>query len=149
MKIFKPKNLFLILILIFIIIQFVPVEKTNPPVTAPLRASDDVTHIMKSACYDCHSNETVWPWYSHVAPVSWLLSDHVRNGRRHLNFSAWGEYPGKRKLKKLDEIAEEIEGGNMPLAGYVKMHSEANLSAEQKQVLIDWAHAAMDTVSLD
>ncbi|KAA3655857.1 MAG: hypothetical protein DWQ10_16665 [Calditrichaeota bacterium] len=148
MKIFKPKNLLILLIVMFIIIQFVPVERTNPPQNAPIAVTGDVAQIMKSACYDCHSNTTVWPWYSHVAPVSWILSDHVRNGRRHLNFSAWNEYSKKKKLKKLDEIVEEIEKGNMPLAGYVKLHSEADLSTDQKQKLIAWANAAMDTASL-
>ncbi|KAA3618605.1 MAG: hypothetical protein DWQ05_06500 [Calditrichaeota bacterium] len=149
MKFFTFKRFVFLIIVILVIIQFVPVERSNPPESAPLVAQKEVAHILKTSCYDCHSNQTVWPWYSNVAPVSWILIDHVKEGRRHLNFSNWNEYQGKKKLKKLDELIEEVEEGNMPLEGYLKLHKDAILSTETKEKLLDWAHSEMDSVSLD
>lgn len=149
MKLFTVKRIFLALVILFVAIQFIPVDRTNPAETAPINAPADIAPILKSACFDCHSNQTVWPWYSKVAPVSWVIAEHVEDGRRHLNFSNWFEYSPKKQLKKLDELVEEVEEGKMPLEQYLYLHSEAKLSAEQKGKLIDWAHAAMDSVKIN
>lgn len=137
MKLF-PKVL-LALGAVLVLIQLVRPEKTNPPVTGELAAPPEVAAIMKRACYDCHSNETKWPWYSNVAPASWLLAEHVKDGRKHLNFSEWQGYEEGRKLKKLGEIAEEVEEGHMPIPGYVALHAEAKLTEAEKKTLVDWA----------
>src|SRR6185369_314098 len=103
----------------------VPVERTNPPVETDLQAPPPVHAILRRACYDCHSNETVWPWYSHVAPVSWLLARDVREGRRELNFSTWDAYDAKKKDKTLKESIEEAVEGEMPPWFYVALHRDA------------------------
>ena len=149
MKIFTLKRILLALVILFIAIQFIPVERSNPAESAPLDVPSAIAPILKSSCFDCHSNQTVWPWYSKVAPVSWVIADHVEDGRRHLNFSTWYEYSPKKQLKKLDELAEEVEEGKMPMEQYLYLHSEAKLSAEQKEKLVNWAHAAMDSVKIN
>src|SRR6185436_12929985 len=90
--------------LAFLALQLVPVERTNPPLKAPLQAPAPVDAILRRACYDCHSNESRWPWYGYVAPVSWLVADDVKQGRKHLNFSDWNEYSAKKREHKLEEI---------------------------------------------
>ncbi|KAF0153059.1 MAG: hypothetical protein FD143_499 [Ignavibacteria bacterium] len=127
------------LLLALVGIQFIEVERTNPPVTKELLASAEVKKILKDACYDCHSNETKWPWYSKVAPVSFLITNHVNDGRRHLNFSTWGNLftPKQKEYKK--EIWEEIERGNMPISHYTWLHPKAKLTPEQLQLIKSWS----------
>lgn len=93
-------------------------------------------------CYDCHSNETVWPWYSGIAPVSWLVARDVRKGREELNFSTWDRYTTKQQVEKLKESWEEVEEGEMPLWFYLPVHRDAVLSAEDRAVLRKWAIGA-------
>ncbi len=99
----------------------------------------DVQGILKKACYDCHSNNTVYPWYMNVQPVAWWLARHVDEGKRELNFSAFGEYSAKKQLHKLQEIHKEVEEGDMPLSSYTLMHSGARLSKAEQQRLIAWS----------
>jgi len=131
--------LFLALIAGFILIQFVPTERTNPPVVAEISAPDPVMEVLRTACYDCHSNETRWPWYSQVAPVSWRIAKHVRGGRYNLNFSEWGTMPEEDREGAREEIWEEVERGSMPLSDYLRMHPEAVLTDSQRAVLQRWA----------
>ncbi len=120
-------------------IQFVPVERTNPPVTSPLVVPEPVKSILQRACNDCHSNETRWPWYAHIAPVSWLVADDVHDGRRHLNLSTWGEMSANKRLSKADNMAEEVEAGRMPISKYTLIHHDAKLSHEDVVALRKWA----------
>ncbi len=132
------------IVIIFLVLQVVGNEK--PSVSMDNRndifkveiVDSKVATLVKNACYDCHSFETKFPWYSTVAPVSWFIYDHIEHGREELNFSEWGEMEKKRKIRKLKEMAEEIEKKKMPLDDYVKLHPEADLSEEQKQLIIDW-----------
>lgn len=127
---------------VFVIgIQFVPVDRSNPPVTQVVDAPQEVMAIFKRACNDCHSNETVWPWYSKVAPVSWVIAGHVEHGREHFNFSTWDEYDGEDRAEIIEEIWEEVEEGHMPLPNYVKLHSEAVLSEADLAVLKAWSQS--------
>lgn len=125
-------------------IQFIRIDKTNPPVNAGedfmAMASPpaDVAKLLKDACYDCHSHETKYPWYTNVAPVSWWIGHHIEEARGHLNFSAWKTYDAEKKAHKAEECAEELEKGLMPLKPYVRMHAEARLSGEQRERLISW-----------
>lgn len=146
-KIFK--RLLLVLLGVFVVLQFFRIDKTNPPVvkeqdfiaiTAP---PDNIETILRAACYDCHSNETRYPWYSNVAPVSWWLKHHVDEGREHLNFSAWGTFPLKKQDHKLDECAEEVEEGEMPMSSYTITHGDAKLSDAQKKELAQWFKSQM------
>ena len=128
--------------LVLLAIQFVPIDRTNPPVGAEISAPADVRAVLRRACYDCHSNETVWPWYSRVAPVSWLVASDVHEARKKLNFSTWDEYSAKRQMRKLAEIAEEVADGEMPLWSYVVVHRNAALSPEDGALLKAWTERA-------
>lgn len=120
-------------------IQFVTVERTNPPVTGDIQAPPQVKEILKKSCYDCHSNETKWPWYSYVAPVSWLVSNDVEQGRRHLNFSDWEKYSSNKKSESKKEIWEEVRDDKMPMAIYTYSHPSSKLDITQKNVIKQWA----------
>jgi Haem-binding domain len=123
---------------VFVLMQLIRPEHTNPPVTAELKASPEVMSVLKRACYDCHSNESKWPWYSNVAPVSWLVVRDVNEGRKELNFSLWESYEAKRKNHKLEEIEGEVTEGGMPMPIYVPMHPEAKLSDADKALIVAW-----------
>ncbi len=132
------KKLLIVLVIIFVGIQFIPVERTNPPVTQEINAPEQVKTILKKACYDCHSNETNWAWYTKVAPVSFLTANDVKEGREHVNFSEWDKVRGKESKIK-EEIWEEVRDEKMPPWQYRIMHSEAKLSDEEKNILRNWA----------
>lgn len=124
-----------------IAVQFVPVEVgSNPPVTGDIPTTPEVKALLRRACYDCHSNETVWPWYTRIAPVSWLMARDVREGRAELNFSTWNQYDTRRQVKKLEESWEEVAEGEMPPWFYLPVHRNARLSAEDRALLRQWAH---------
>ena len=122
-------------------IQLVPVDRSNPPVTSEVPADPATREILRRACYDCHSNETRWPWYARVAPVSWLVAHDVEEGREHVNFSTWNEYTAKKQRKKLDEVWEEVEEGGMPLWFYVPLHPDAKLGEADLRAIEAWAKA--------
>lgn len=122
-----------------VVMQVVRPSRENPAVTGDIVAPPEVKSVLKKACYDCHSNESVWPWYSNVAPVSWLVVRDVNEGRKHLNFSVWETYEPGRKTHKLEEIEGEVSEGEMPMAIYVPLHPEAKLSDAEKKLLVDWA----------
>lgn len=120
----------IVLIAGFLILQFVPVDTSNPPVVSePKWDSPQTQALVEEACYDCHSNETKWPWYSHVAPVSWVIAREVHEGRRSLNYSEWSAY-------EENESIETILQGRMPPRQYELLHPEARLTNADKQALI-------------
>ncbi|HEX7670176.1 MAG TPA: heme-binding domain-containing protein [Polyangiaceae bacterium] len=118
--------------------QLVSVDRTNPPVQGEISAPPDVKTVLRRACYDCHSNETKWPWYSRVAPMSWLVHRDVVGGRKHVNFSEWAALPPEKKKKKQKKAGEEVSGGDMPLWFYLPLHPDARLSDADKQVIARW-----------
>jgi hypothetical protein len=130
-----------LLAIAFIGMQFIRPERTNPPVNPAnvLRAPRNVQPILKRSCYDCHSNETQWPWYSNIAPMSWRLVDDVSEGREEMSFSEWNTYNPSKRDHLLEEICEQIEKGEMPLKPYVIMHPRADLTIEDKRALCVWA----------
>jgi len=130
------------LVVILIAIQLVPVDRTNPPVVADFDGPAQVRAVIKTSCYDCHSHQTRWPWYSRVAPVSWLVAHDVEEGRSRLNFSQWGAYDAKRQAKLAEEMWEEVEEGAMPLKMYLLAHPGARLTAAAKASLRDWSQAS-------
>jgi hypothetical protein len=130
------------LAVILIAIQLVPVERTNPPVVADFDGPTAVKAVLETSCYDCHSHETSWPWYSRVAPMSWLVAHDVEEARDHLNFSQWGTLDAKRREKLTEEIWEEVEEGEMPLKVYLLAHPDARLSEADKATLRDWSLAS-------
>lgn len=132
------KAVYVILVLL-LAIQLVPVEKTNPEESAPMQITNmKAKAVLDRACMDCHSNNTVWPWYASIAPISWKIEEHVVEGRDELNFSEWGTYSTKKAIHKLEEIVEEVEEGNMPEDGYVLIHKEAKITPEDLAVLKNW-----------
>lgn len=131
-------------------IQFVPVQRTNPPVVSePKWDSPQTKALAERACFDCHSNQTKWPWYSYVAPMSWFVADHVQEGRDKLNFSEWGMARGGEGEEgeegeggeggeggESDDVARAVEKGKMPMESYLLMHPEARLSPAETQALV-------------
>ncbi|RMH04788.1 MAG: heme-binding protein [Planctomycetota bacterium] len=132
----RKLKILVLLLVAFVAIQFVPVECSNPPVVSDFDGPAEIAALLRRACYDCHSNETRWPWYARVAPVSWLLAEHVEDGRKHLNFSEWDE---DEAWENKEEIGEEVGEGEMPLKGYALLHAEARLSEEERAALLAWA----------
>jgi hypothetical protein len=134
-KIFK--FIALAVALFLVAAQVIRPELTNPPVNpdstfeAIARPKPAAASIMKRACYDCHSNNTVWPWYSRVAPISWLVADDVNEGRAKLNFSEWGLLGPEVSQKRLQAVCEEVKDGEMPLMQYLIIHSDARLTPEE------------------
>jgi hypothetical protein len=123
-------------IVLAVLLQLVPYahDHTNPPVKAePQWPSPEVRTLAQRACFDCHSNQSVWPWYSNIAPVSWLVYSHVVEGRSYINFSDWNRPEGQT----LDEVQEIYSEGSMPPADYLMMHPAARLSAEERKTLFD------------
>ena len=135
------------IVLGFVVIQFFRPSFSNPPIvpgqtleeTANVPA--EVQMVISRSCNDCHSNKSLYPWYSQVAPMSWFLSNHIADGRHELNFSEWGTYPDKKKAHKLEEICEQLDAGAMPLPSYLWIHRDAVLNADQTRLLCDWANA--------
>ena len=121
------KKILVVLAVILIGIQFIPVERSNPSVTEEISSPSNIKAILKKSCYDCHSNETEYPWYAHVAPISFLVAKDVKNGRRNLNFSEWDRYDKENGEKILVKISNEVEKGTMPLAIYTLVHPTAKL----------------------
>lgn len=124
---------------VLLAIQIVPTEQTNPPSEADVSAPPPVESILRRACYDCHSNETRWPWYSRVAPISWLVAHDVTLGRDEMNFSEWGTYyppTRRRKLKWMERVLREEK---MPLWSYRLMHPDARINEADRTVIEDWA----------
>ena len=135
------KKVFIVFIVSFILIQFYPVDRNNL-VTQPeleIQASEEVIAILEKSCYDCHSNKVRYPFYSYIAPVSWLVSQDVKEGREKLNFSEWGNLSDRKKRRKAEDSFEEIEHEYMPLPIYLYLHSDAVISAEDAAVIEDWS----------
>ena len=127
------------ILLILVAIQFVPIDRLNPPVEGEVPAPANVRVILRRACYDCHSNETTWPWYSQVAPFSWLVARDVRKGREELNFSTWNRITTQPQVKNLKESWKEVAEGEMPPWFYLGIHRDATLSDEDHTALRNWA----------
>ncbi|MCB9201749.1 MAG: heme-binding domain-containing protein [Flavobacteriales bacterium] len=132
------------LLIVFLIMQFFGIDKVNPKVDKNkdfitiTQPSEEIQSILKASCYDCHSNETSYPWYSSIAPVSWILKHHIDEGREHINFSTFANYNQEQKEHALHECAEVLEKNEMPLKSYTLMHSEAKITEAQKKELINF-----------
>lgn len=129
----------LIFLIIFIVMQFIQPNKENIIVDKNLeiKAPTEVMTLLKTSCFDCHSNETTWPWYSKIAPFSWVVANHVNTGRKALNFSTWENYSAQLKEEKLKAIYRTAYA-SMPLPSYIYAHEEANLTKEQRSMIRDW-----------
>jgi hypothetical protein len=130
------------LLALLLAVQLVPVERDNPRIEGEVPAPPEVRAILERSCYDCHSRKTRWPWYSYVAPASWLLARDVHEARRHLDFTAWDTYSEKKRAKRLREAWEEVKEGDMPLWFYLPLHPDARLSDADRERLHEWTRAA-------
>jgi hypothetical protein len=146
------KRTFQVLLLGFIIIQFIRPEKnkaagiSSNDITKIYSVPENVEAILKTSCYDCHSNNTVYPWYANIQPVAWWLNDHVQDGKKDLNFSEFAGYRIRRQYKKLEEINELVKKEEMPLDSYLWLHKNAKLDDQQKLTLANWVTALRDTI---
>jgi hypothetical protein len=141
------------LVLIVVAIQFIrPVRNKSELASATeiskvLVVPDSVRTILQNACYDCHSNNTRYPWYSYVQPVAWLLANDITHGKNQLNFSEFGSYSQRRQLSKLEGIADNISDNSMPLKSYKIMHKDARLPENERALLIKWAQLSGEKLS--
>lgn len=145
------KNTLIVVLFLLIIIQVFRIDKTIQPVDPAkdfivlTSANTEIANTLKTACYDCHSNQPVYPWYTNIAPVSWWIKHHINEGSHHLNFSEWGTYTEKRKNHKLEECIEMVEEGEMPMSSYTIMHGNAKLTDAQKLQLVEFFKAVKNT----
>lgn len=149
------KRILIGLLIVLVIIQFIQPAKnkgqaqTATDITHVVPVPDTVMTLLKTACYDCHSDSTRYPWYNHISPVNWWLKDHIDEGKRHCNYSHFAEGSYKRKMRRLNETAEQVEKHEMPISSYLWIHKDARLSDAQRKLIIDWANAAKDQVLKD
>lgn len=141
------KIIAIVLVIAFIVIQFIRPDFTNPPVNqaetldATTQVPENVKMILGRSCTDCHSNETKYPWYSKIQPSAWFLKNHIDDGRRELNLSVWKTYEPRRQRRKLSEICEQVQSKEMPLPSYLWIHWDAKMSDEDIKTLCDWTEA--------
>ena len=146
------KRFFQLLILALIVIQFFRPAKNKSEgiskndISTLYPVPSDVQDIMKTSCNDCHSNNTVYPWYAEVQPVAWWLNEHIEDGKKDLNFSEFASYRPRRQYKKLEEINELVKENEMPLNSYLWIHKDAKLSDQQKLTLANWVEATRDSL---
>lgn len=136
------KKILIIVLVGFIILQFFPIDKTNPPVNTGMdflrikNTTPEIAKMINTSCYDCHSNETRYPWYASISPSSWFVKNHIDEGRKHLNFSIFATYEPARQIHKMEECVEMIEKKEMPLESYYIGHQDAKLTDEQRKQLV-------------
>lgn len=146
-KRFTKRNILMGIVAVLLLMQLFRIDKTITPVDVKkdfisvTSAGPEVAGLLKAACYDCHSGQPAFPWYTNIAPVSWWIGHHIEEGQHELNFSEWAAYSEKRKNHKLEECIEMIEEGKMPMASYTWMHPEAKLTDAQKLQLVEFFRA--------
>lgn len=149
----RIKIILLVLLLVFILIQFVrPARNENGQASVDrigkvYAVPENVKALLKASCYDCHSNSTHYPWYAEIQPGGWWLASHIKKGKSELNFDEFGEYSKRRQDSKLKAIANSIEDGTMPLRSYTLMHTKARLSKDEKMRIINWVNMTRDSLS--
>ena len=142
------KKILISIAVVLVILQFIRPTRNNGDadganaISKKYEVPAEVQSILKQSCYDCHSNNTKYPWYSNIQPLGWWIQySHVNDGKRHLNFSEFVSYPEKKAKRKFDQIADEVKEGGMPLGTYTFMHHDAVLTGEQTKTLVDWAES--------
>lgn len=149
MKIFK--KVLIVLLVVFVVAQAFRPEKNNSNDTSKDISNsyvvpENVKTILAKACNDCHSNNTRYPWYAEVQPVAWWINDHVKDGKKHLNFNEFDSYRIAKQYKKLEECIEEVKEGEMPLTSFTIIHKDAKLSDDEKQILFTWCEIVRDSI---
>lgn len=147
-------KILLAIVIIFIAIQFFPASQNIGELESTTDISKSVImpykvqSVLINACYDCHSNNTRYPWYSRIQPVRWMMDTHVKEGKAEINFSEFGNYPTRSQISKLKGLANSIKDNIMPLSSYRLMHKSANLSDVEKNLIITWALHTSDSLSV-
>ncbi len=147
------KALFFLFVLLFLAAQLIRPSRANPPVDesqaiqARTQMTPEVAAIFEHSCRDCHSNKTVWPWYTNVAPISWFIANHVNEARHSMNLSEWGRLDRDKQDQKLRQICDEIQDGMMPLSTYTPLHPGSKLSEQDKKTLCEWTDAERQRLS--
>lgn len=150
----RIKKILLAILIAFIAIQFIQPglnksgQALQNDISTVYVVPENVQVILKRSCYDCHSNNTNYPWYWNIQPVGWWLASHIKKGKAELNFSEFGNYTTRRQRSKLNSIAKAVEDGTMPFPSYILMHKDAALTKDQKAVIINWANKTKDDLSL-
>ncbi len=150
MKTFK--RMLVILLIVLIAIQFFRPARNRSASPSPADISTiypvsaNVNSVLEKACYDCHSNNTRYPWYANIQPVAWWLDDHIREGKHDLNFSEFASYRIGKQYRKLEEVIDLVKQGDMPLQSYTIVHTDAKLTREEKVLLTSWTDALRDTI---
>ena len=146
------KKILLVLLVLFIVIQFIrPARNTSGQVlptdiTKTVAVPDKVLDILKNSCYDCHSNDTRYPWYVNIQPMGWMMARHVKNGKANLNFSEFGGYSQRKQANKLRAIGMSIMEGSMPISSYTILHTDAKLNPDDKKIISKWASDTKDSL---
>jgi len=141
------KIIVIIVVITFFVLQLFRPDRTNPPIVeaetleAATALPADVQAVLSRSCYDCHSHNTIFPWYSNVSPFSWFLADHIEQGRKEVNFSVWNTYSAEKKIRKFEEICEQVESRAMPLPSYLWIHRNSILDGQERKLLCNWAMA--------
>ena len=142
------KNILMIVMIIFIVMQFVqPLNNRQRNSVGRINMPENVKRIMSQSCFDCHSNNTRYPWYSRVQPIGWILARHIKQGKADLNFDEFTSYSERRQLNKLRSIETSLKEGSMPIASYLLIHHDARLSAAEKSLIIEWAQSITDSIT--
>ena len=150
MKLIKRIGLAVLVVLAGL--QFIPTRSNQSSIVPSTdfmltyNVPEEVGRVMHTSCYNCHSNNTDYPWYSHVQPIGWFLDNHINKGKAELNFSEFGSYSVRKQKSKLNSMASQVEKDEMPLSSYTFIHREARLSQENKKVLIDYLNALKDSL---
>lgn len=145
------KKILLVLLLLFIALQFIRPARNigqvgQADIANRLMVPGSVEGILKTSCYDCHSNNTRYPWYANIQPMGWVLANHIKDGKDDLNFNEFGTYTKRRQLSKLKAIGSSLKEGTMPLPSYTLLHQDAILSKEEKTLVTDWATKTRDSL---
>lgn len=147
-------RILIVVLVLFIILQFIRppgnqmVGESSAAIQTRFPVPSEVHQILKRSCYDCHSNNTVYPWYSYVEPVGWFLSNDIQDGKRELNFDEFASYPASRQIRRFQAIRQQIEDGKMPLPTYTLIHTSSILSPEERDRVIQWTQAMVDTMKV-
>lgn len=146
------KKILLGLLIVFIAIQFIQPahnkseQMLETDITKTINVPDKVLDVFKNSCYDCHSNNTRYPWYVYIQPMGWIMANHIKDGKKDLNFSEFGAYSKRKQANKLRAIAQSIKEGSMPISSYTIMHTDAKLSEENKKLITDWVSITKDSM---
>jgi cbb3-type cytochrome oxidase cytochrome c subunit len=146
------KKVLLILLIVLVGIQFIPTKRNQnqqileSDISKTFTLPAEIQTIFKNSCYDCHSNNTNYPWYNKIQPVSWLLENHIKKGKKELNFSEFGSYSKRKQRNKLKSIKSQVIDNEMPMFTYTLIHKKAKLTEDDKKLIKNWTNQLMDNI---